>query len=223
MSTSPGRLLTDPSWVAAKIDAMSRTWDTDVPRVAGTLWWCMVASTLVEQIAVAYAAGTPAPVAALDDFDCVVRPDGGVEQMRFRRVPVDANGRSVRSDVGGETGAAAAEEVASALRATLTVVITQVAAVSGAGIPALWAVAADAIGNRALDAGSAEAATRLAADVGSRLPVPRFVTVGGRTFVRRVSCCLVFEAPGRQMCTSCPKRAPADRAELLAAAARSLH
>ena len=65
VSTVPGQLLTDPAWVAARIDAMSHTWGTEVPRVAGTLWWCMVASTLVEQIAVAYAAGTPAPVAAL--------------------------------------------------------------------------------------------------------------------------------------------------------------
>ncbi len=221
VSTVPGLLLTDPAWVAARIDAMSHTWGTDVPRVAGTLWWCMVASTLVEQITFAYAAGTPAPVAALGEFDCVVRPDGGVEHARFHRMPVDAAGRSVRSDVGGETGAAAAEEVATALRDTLTAVISQVAAVSGAGIPALWAVVADAIGNRALDAGAPEAASRLAADVGPCLPAPRFVTVAGRTFVRRASCCLVYEAPGRQMCTSCPKRAPADRAEQLAAAARA--
>ncbi|MGW5918169.1 (2Fe-2S)-binding protein [Nocardia fluminea] len=216
MSTVPGHVLTDPAWVAARIDAMSRAWGTDVPRVAGTLWWCMAASTLVEQIAVAYAAGTPAPVAALGDFDCVVRPDGGVEHAQFQRVPVDATGRSVRSDVGGETGAAAADEVAAALRDTLTAVIAQVAAVSGAGVPALWAVVSDAIGNRALDAGSPDAATRLAADVGASLPAPRFVTVAGRTFVRRASCCLVYEAPGREMCTSCPKRSPDDRAALLA-------
>ncbi|MEU4319366.1 (2Fe-2S)-binding protein [Nocardia fluminea] len=220
MSTVPGHVLTDPAWVAARIDAMSRAWGTDVPRVAGTLWWCMAASTLVEQIAVAYAAGTPAPVAALGDFDCVVRPDGGVEHAQFHRVPVDATGRSVRSDVGGETGAAASDEVADALRDTLTAVISQVAAVSGAGVPALWAVVADAIGNRALDAGSPDAAVRLAADVGPRLPTPRFVTVEGRAFVRRASCCLVYEAPGREMCTSCPKRSPAERTELLAAAAR---
>ncbi len=221
VSTAPGLLLTDPAWVSARIDEMSRSWGTETPRVGGTLWWCMVASTLVEQIAVAYAAGTPAPVAALGEFDCVVRPDGGVEHARFRRVPVDGTGRSVRSDVGGERGACAADEVATALRDTLTAVIAQVAAVSGAGIPALWAVVADAMGNRALDAGAPEAATRLAADVGSRLPAPRFVTVAGRTFVRRASCCLVYEVPGQQMCTSCPKRPPAERAELLAAAARS--
>ncbi|MFC6012517.1 (2Fe-2S)-binding protein [Nocardia lasii] len=221
MSTVPGRLLTEPDWIAARIDAMSHTWGTDVPRVAGTLWWCMTASTLVEQIAAAYVAGTPAPVAALGEFDCAVRPDGGVEHAFFRRVPVDAGGRAVRSDLGGETGAAAAEEVATALRDTLTAMIAQVAAVSGAGQRSLWAIVADAIGNRALDAGAPAAATRLAAAVGADMPTPRFVTVEGRAFVRRASCCLVHEVPGQDMCTSCPKRAPADRAERLAAAARA--
>ncbi|WP_336084123.1 (2Fe-2S)-binding protein [Nocardia sp. SSK8] len=216
MSVVPGRLLTDPAWIAARIDEMGRSWGTDVPRVAGTLWWCMVASALVGPITSAYAAGRPAPVAALGEFDCEVRPDGGVEHVGFHRVPVDADGRAVRSDVGGERGAGAAEEVGDALRATLAAVIAQVAAVSGAGMPALWAIVADAVGNRALDVGAPEVGARLAADVGSRLIPPRFVTVGARTFVKRISCCLVYEVRGCQMCTSCPKRPAAERAELLA-------
>lgn len=216
VSTVPGQRLTDPAWVAARIDEMGRTWGTDVPRVAGTLWWCMVASTLVGPITRAYAVGSPAPVAALGEFDCEVRRDGGVEHARFRRVPVDADGRAVRSDVGGERGACAAEEVGDALRATLAAVIAQVSAVSGAGMPALWAIVADAVGNRALDAGAPEVGARLAADVGARLLAPRFVTVGTRTFVKRISCCLVYEVRGCQMCTSCPKRPAAERAALLA-------
>ncbi|MEV0333887.1 (2Fe-2S)-binding protein [Nocardia sp. NPDC050717] len=199
MSTVPGRLLTDPAWISARIGEMSRAWGTDAARVGGTLWWCMVASALVDQVTRAYAAGAPAPVAALDDLDCEVRPDGGVEHVCFRST--------------GETAA-----VAAALRETLTAVIPQVAAVSGAGVPALWAVVADAIGNRALDAGAGEAGTRLAAEVGGRLPAPRFVTVGARTFVKRISCCLVYEVPSCQMCTSCPKRPAAERAALLAEA-----
>lgn len=199
VSTVPGRLLTDPAWISARIGEMSRAWGTDAARVGGTLWWCMVASALVDQVTRAYAAGAPAPVAALDDLDCEVRPDGGVEHVCFRST--------------GETAA-----VAAALRETLTAVIPQVAAVSGAGVPALWAVVADAIGNRALDAGAGEAGTRLAAEVGGRLPAPRFVTVGARTFVKRISCCLVYEVPSCQMCTSCPKRPAAERAALLAEA-----
>ncbi|MGW4353183.1 (2Fe-2S)-binding protein [Nocardia sp. NPDC004582] len=106
--------------------------------------------------------------------------------------------------------------VGHALRHTLSRVIPVVAEVSGAGVASLWAIVADAIGNRALDIGAEEAGARLARDVAGRLPVPRFQDVGGRTFVRRISCCLVFEVPGCTMCTSCPKRPAAEREVLLA-------
>ncbi len=198
VTTVPGRTLTQPEWLAARIAEMGHSWGTTSPRIAGTLWWCMVASALVEQIARAYAHDEPAPEAALDRLDCAVRPDGGIERVR------------IRADDGVPVGCAAA------LRDTFTAVIPPVAAVSGAGIPALWAIAADAIGNRALDAGSPDAGARLAAEIGGRLPAPRFVEIGGRTFVRRISCCLVFEVPGCQMCTSCPKRPAAERNALLA-------
>ncbi|MFE3544457.1 (2Fe-2S)-binding protein [Nocardia sp. NPDC059177] len=212
MSAVPGRLLTDPEWVAARIGAMSRSWGTPVPRVGGTLWWCMAASALVDQIAGAYAAGGPAPIAALDEIECEVRPDGGVEYVRFRSATlVGEPGQTPPADLASATAA-----VGTALRETLSAVILQVAAVSGAGVPALWAIVTDAVGNRALDAGAPAAGSRLAADVGARLLAPRFVTVGERTFVKRVSCCLVYEVPGCQMCTSCPKRPAAERATLLA-------
>ncbi|MFE7719773.1 (2Fe-2S)-binding protein [Nocardia rhizosphaerihabitans] len=201
MSVVPGHLLTDPAWVSARIGEMSRSWGTETPRVGGTLWWCMVASALVDQITTAYAAGTPAPIAALDELECEVRPDGGVEHVRFHSTVLDD-----------------AEAVGTALRETLTAVILQVAAVSGAGVPALWAVVTDAIGNRALDAGDQTAGTELAGEIGARLRAPRFVTVGERTFVKRLSCCLVYEVPGCDMCTSCPKRPQSERAALLAQA-----
>jgi hypothetical protein len=191
-------MLTRPEWLAARIAEMGHSWGTTSPRIAGTLWWCMVASALVEQLARAYAYDEDAPVPALDRLECEVRPDGGVERVRVRAHDVPS--------AGGAT----------ALRDTLGVVIPPVAEVSGAGVPALWAIAADAIGNRALDAGSPEAGARLAADIAGKLPMPRFVEIGGRTFVRRISCCLVFEVPGCQMCTSCPKRPAAERTALLA-------
>lgn len=106
--------------------------------------------------------------------------------------------------------------IGQALRHTLSRVIPVVAEVSGAGVASLWAIVADAIGNRALDIGAAEAGARLARDVAGRLPVPRFQDIGGRTFVRRISCCLVFEVPGCEMCTSCPKRPTPDREARLA-------
>ncbi|MGK8523156.1 (2Fe-2S)-binding protein [Nocardia asteroides] len=198
VTTVAGRTLTQPEWLAARIAEMGHSWGTTSPRIAGTLWWCMVASALVEQIARAYACDEDGPEPALDRMECEMRPDGGVERVRI-----------LANDGSGKSGAVA-------LRETLAAVIPPVAEVSGAGVPALWAITTDAIGNRALDAGSPDAGARLAADIGGRLPAPRFVDIGGRTFVRRISCCLVFEVPGCQMCTSCPKRPAAERNALLA-------
>ncbi|MBF6165947.1 (2Fe-2S)-binding protein [Streptomyces gardneri] len=198
VTTVAGRMLTQPDWLAARIAEMGHSWGTTSPRIAGTLWWCMVASALVEQIARAYAYDEHAPEPALDRMECEVRPDGGVERVR------------IPANDGPRAGSAAV------LRETLAAVITPVAEVSGAAVPALWAITTDAIGNRALDAGSPDAGARLAIDIGGKLPAPRFVEIGGRTFVRRISCCLVFEVPGCQMCTSCPKRPAAERTALLA-------
>lgn len=233
VNTVRGRTLTEPDWLSARIAEMGRSWGTAEPRVSGTLWWCMVASALVERLARAYANDEPAPAPFLDRLDCEVRPDGGVERVHihsdadlFER---PASSRYAGAHVGecleavpGDSGAPDAPDVAfghacaKALQETLDAVIGPVAAVSGAGVPALWAIAADAIGNRALDAGNPEAGARLASEVGGKLPVPRFVDVDGRTFVRRISCCLVFEVPGCDMCTSCPKRPAAERKTLLA-------
>ncbi|WP_245746544.1 (2Fe-2S)-binding protein [Nocardia altamirensis] len=197
MNSVPGRTLTQPDWLSARIAEMGHSWGTTSPRIAGTLWWCMVASALVEQIARAYAQGEPAAEPVLDRFDCEIRPDGGVERIQVLAEP----------DEGTAPGAA--------LRETLAAVIGPVAEASGAGVPSLWAIVADAVGNRALDAGSADAGARLASEIGGKLPVPRFVEIGGRTFVKRISCCLVFEVPGCEMCTSCPKRPAAEREAML--------
>ncbi|WP_228001622.1 (2Fe-2S)-binding protein [Nocardia australiensis] len=207
-STVSGATLTEPDWLAARIAEMGRAWGTTQPRIAGTLWWCMVASALVEQIARAYAHREPVPEPTLDRLDCEIRGDGGIERVHIMP-PVRTPAAAADSTPTGSTSA-------TALRETLAAVIAPVAAVSGAGVPALWAIAADAIGNRALDAGAPEAGARLAQEIGGKLPVPRFVQIGGRTFVRRISCCLVFEVPSCQMCTSCPKRPAAERKAMLA-------
>jgi len=190
--------------VRDRIAALGASWGAGAPRVAGTLWWCMVASALVDQVIAARAEGRPAPPAGLEALDCELRPDGGIERM------IPRPERDVRTGTGDPDLLAALS-----LRETLTRIVPVVAQVSGAGMPALWAVVADAIGNRAIDAGAPQLATALAGQIGGKLPVPRFVEAGGRTFVRRISCCLVFEVPGAQMCTSCPKRPADERAGLL--------
>ncbi|MBF6170206.1 (2Fe-2S)-binding protein [Nocardia blacklockiae] len=198
----PGTMLTRPQWLGERIADMGISWGTGNSRVAGTLWWCMAASSLVDPIATAYAEGRAAALPELEHLRCEIRPDGGVERV----LPADPV-------AGAEPDPAA---VGPALRNTLGRIIPAVAEVSGAGVASLWAIVADAIGNRALDAGDGEAGARLAREVAGRLPVPRFTDVGARTFVRRISCCLVFEVPGCDMCTSCPKRPAAERRRLLA-------
>ncbi|MBF6059823.1 (2Fe-2S)-binding protein [Nocardia terpenica] len=195
----PATVLTSPRWLAERIADMGISWGTGDSRVSGTLWWCMAASSLIDPIVTAYATRRRAPSPELDHLLCEIRPDGGVERV----LPLPG-------DVPQDPA-----EVGRALRKSLARIIPAVAEVSGASVASLWAVVADAIGNRALDAGDAEAGSRLAGEVAGRLPVPRFTDVGGRTFVRRISCCLVFEAPGCQMCTSCPKRPPAQRHAML--------
>lgn len=198
MSVVPGTVLLDPQWLTERIADMGVSWGTGDSRVSGTLWWCMAASSLVDAVVGAQTGLKPDVDPVLERITCQVRPDGGIERV----LPADDD-------------RIAAEPVGHALRHTLSRVIPVVAEVCGAGVASLWAIVADAIGNRALDVGDQEAGARLARDVSGRLPVPRFSDIGGRTFVRRISCCLVFEVPGCEMCTSCPKRPAAQREQLL--------
>ncbi|MGV9924782.1 (2Fe-2S)-binding protein [Nocardia rhamnosiphila] len=208
-----GRMLTDESWLAARIADLGASWRTDSMRVSATLWWCMTASALVEQVVRALAQRRPIPAPTLDRLLLTLRADGTVE-----RVEIDAAGWHVAgADSGIETTEA---DIAVALRETLTMVIDRLTAVSGVRGPALWAVVTDVVGSWAVDAGQPPIGRRLAEAVGTALPEPRFVEVAGRIFVRRASCCLVYEAPGCEKCVSCPKRRPHEREALLADYAR---
>ena len=216
----PGISLANPQWLAERIADMGISWGTGHSRVSGTLWWCMAASSLIDPITTAYAEGRRPHRPDLEHLECEIRPDGGVERVRpiLRDPAADEAVLPETTSLGSNAPAA----IGIALRDSVSRIVPAVAEVSGASVASLWAIAADTIGNRALDAGDPEAGTRLAHDVAGRLPLPRFAEVGGRTFVRRISCCLVFEVPGCRMCTSCPKRPNAERDELLAElAARS--
>ncbi|MFC7427195.1 (2Fe-2S)-binding protein [Nocardia tengchongensis] len=220
----PGTELLRPQWLAERIADMGISWGTADSRVSGTLWWCMAASSLVDPLVAAIAADEPAFDPALEHITLEMRPDGGVERVlpephhyRIAAHHLDVTAAMASDDADTDTRSCCeTAPVGHALRHTLSRVIPVVAEVSGAGVASLWAIVADAIGNRALDIGAEEAGALLARDVAGRLPVPRFQDVGGRTFVRRISCCLVFEVPGCTMCTSCPKRPAAEREVLLA-------
>ena len=195
-----GTALAERDWVAARVADLGRSWAGDDGRVVGTVWWYMASSTLLGPPLRMLSDTGVAPDLALSSVTCTVRPDGGLASVHFG------------STVGGP------EEFAASLRATVTSIVDTVAAVSGAGAPALWAVTADALANCALDADRAAGpalALRIAAAVGDDLPTPRFVEVEGHTFVHRASCCLIYETAGAGKCISCPRRLPAQRAGLL--------
>ncbi|MGW0045565.1 (2Fe-2S)-binding protein [Rhodococcus sp. NPDC003348] len=214
----PGRVLADPTWLAARVDDTGRRWACRDRRVGATLWWYSVSSELVATLTAELLRTGGAPDPALEHCTVVPRADGHLDIVRNDRVLRDP------TELSGE------------LRRTLAAIIEPLARVSGAGVPALWAIAADSLGNRALDAGTAlgspasgsALAVRLAELVGPPLPVPRFVDVGGRRFLRRTSCCLIYRAPAavaagdpdaveRAKCVSCPHQRPEVRRARLAA------
>jgi hypothetical protein len=118
-------------------------------------------------------------------------------------------------------------DVVADLRAALESVIPAVAEAGRMRARPLWALATDSLANQLLAIGRAVGdvpavtaiAAPLAAGIGPPLPAPRYVDVAGARFARRTSCCLMVELPGGALCTSCPRRPPAERVALLERAA----
>lgn len=198
----PGALLTDPGWLARRLADTGRRWDHDDRRVNGTLWWYSASSTLVAT-----------PLAML--LHRGVAPDPRPEHLTISLQPNGYLG-AARSD----RLLPSVEDFADALVGAHAEVITALAEVSGAAPRALWAIATDSVGNRALEAGRAVGDAARGADLARAvcrsplLPI-RYVDVEGpqrtRRFVRRSSCCLIYVATDGDKCVSCPRRTPEDR------------
>lgn len=203
----PGAVLTDPRWLARRVEDTGRRWNHDDPRVNGTLWWYSASSTLVA-----------APLAML--LGRGLAPDPTPPRLT---VSLQPNGylQSARSDRLLPSVAAFAD----ALVQAHSEVITALASVSGAAPRALWAIATDSIANRALEAGRAVGDPARGVELAHAVCQPSllpasYVDVEGpertRRFVRRSSCCLIYVATDGGKCMSCPRRAPEDRrAELI--------
>jgi ferric iron reductase protein FhuF len=197
----PATQLADPGWIAEVLG--SGTGDLRVP---ATVWWYSVSLVLVTPALAGLVTGVPLS-ARLADTAVAFRPDG---------LPVAA------------VSSARAADPAAELREALGAVVAAVADAGGTRERPLWAIATDSIANQLLALGRAvgdvAAATAhaapLAAAIGAPLPVPRYVDVAGARFTQRASCCLMVELPGGSLCTSCPRRAPAERQRLLEQAAR---
>lgn len=203
----PGSVLTDPRWLARRVEDTGRRWSHDDPRVNGTLWWYSASSTLVA-----------APLTML--LTAGISPDPRPETLT---VSLQPNGylKAARSDRLLDS----VEEFTDALRQSHAEVITVLSEVSGASPRALWAIASDSVANRALEAGRAVGAPDRGTDLAHTVCRPpllpaRFMDVEGpertRRFVRRSSCCLIYVATDGDKCVSCPRRTPADRLSELA-------
>jgi len=197
----PAARLTDPAWTAEVLDARARWQGTDDGRVLATVWWYSVSTVLLTPPLAGLATGRPLSARAEDT----------VVALRPGYQPVAAEASAPGADPAAE------------LRETLAGVIAAVAEAGRMRERPLWAIATDSLANQCLALGRAlghvptltTLAAHLAAAIGAPLPAPRYVDVGGARFTRRASCCLLVEVPGQAMCTSCPRRPPAERRALL--------
>jgi ferric iron reductase protein FhuF len=204
-ATLPATLLADPAWTAAQLDRRAVAQGTGDRRVLATVWWYSASAVLLTPPLAGLATGVPLSA----------RLAGTTVSVLAGGLPVAAESTAPAGDLPAE------------LREALAAVIAAVAEAGGLRERPLWAIATDSLANRLLAIGRAlgdvPAATALAgplaAAVGAPLPAPRYVDVAGVRFPRRASCCLLYRVPHEPMCTSCPRRPPAERAILLEDAA----
>ncbi len=197
----PATVLTDVGWTSTMLALRSARQGTSDVRVLATVWWYSVSAVLLTPSLAGLVTGTPLS-ARLADTSLSWLPGG---------LPVAATSSAPGRDLAGE------------LRTTLTDVISAVAEAGRMRERPLWAIATDSLANRLLALGRAlgdvpgatAPAGPLADSIGAPLPVPRYVDAGGARFVRRASCCLLYRLPHEPMCTSCPRRPPAERQILL--------
>jgi ferric iron reductase protein FhuF len=219
----PATRITDPAWLAEQIRLRSLMWKSDDQRVLATLWWYSASTILVTPALAGLVVTGSALSPALDDTVLHHTPSSRLTGSHSTAV------------LGPDL-----DQLGAALAGSLAAVITALSAFTNGRERPLWAIATDAIANRLLWAGQAVGQVREATDLaepiiaaaGLRLPRPRYVDVTAgpdyelgvgtgvgtattRRFVHRASCCLLYRIPDEGMCTSCPGRAPAERAELL--------
>ena len=198
----PARQLADPAWTAQVLTARAARARTGDRRVLATVWWYSLSSVLLTPLLAGLLTGVRLS-ARLADTELHLLAGG---------VPVAATSRGGGGD-----------DVGAELRASLAAVVAAVAEAGSMRERPLWAIATDSLANRLLALGRATgdvaAATALAGPlataVGPPLPAPRYVDVGGVRFTRRASCCLLYRVPHEPLCTSCPRRDPAQRQVLL--------
>jgi hypothetical protein len=208
----PADRLADPGWTAEVLAVRAPRQRTADPRVQATLWWYSTSSVLLGPVLAGLVTGRLLSARLADTR----------LHLLAGAVPVAA------TTCAAPPGATLAAD----LRESLAAVVAAVAEAGGMRERPLWAIATDSLANGLLALGRAVgdvgAATALAgplvAAVGEPLPAPRYVDVprpdgGTARFTHRASCCLVYRVPHEVVCTSCPRRLPAERRVLLEDAA----
>jgi hypothetical protein len=231
----PATRIADPAWLAEQIRLRGLMCGSEDQRVLATLWWYSAGTVLVTPALAALVVTGDALSPALDDTVLHRAPSGRLTGSHSTAVLGPDPDR-----LGAALGAALAT-VISALSAFTNGRERPLWAIATDAIANRLLWAGQAVG-RVREATDLAAPIVAAAD--PRLPPPRYVdvtagpdyefgadtgfgtgtgtgtgasvgTVATRRFVRRASCCLLYRIPGEGMCTSCPGRAPAERAELL--------
>jgi hypothetical protein len=179
---TPATAIEDPAWLGAQLALSARRYPLGSRPVLGVLWWYSASVVLLGPV-------VSGQDPALKSITMTIEPDGRL---------IDARSAPFTGEVGPP------------LREMLLAAITSVAAVSGARARTLWAITTDSLANRMIWAGTPALAASLAALV-PELPAPRFVEVRGRQFVRRVSCCLIYQGTSTTKCVSCPRQTPEER------------
>lgn len=213
---TPAILAADPQWLREQIRLRGLIWGIDDPFVLGTLWWYSASNWLAMPTVTSWFTTGQALSARLEDLRLFHHPDS--------RIP---GARSL--SLGPDT----IEQVGGQLRESLGAVIGALAGIIGKGERRLWSFAVDAIAGRLLWAAERtgrtdevrDAAGELIAAVGPELPQPRLATLDGSgvevegsgagsgtpLYVRRGSCCLLYQVPEKAKCRNCPRQLPADR------------
>jgi hypothetical protein len=185
----PATSVTDPAWLSAQLSLSARRYPLGDRATLGVLWWYSASTVLLGPFV-----------------------DGKDPALQAITLLLEADGRVLDARSGAFSGSAAPR-----VREMLTSAISSVAAVSGARARQLWAITTDSLANRLLWAGRTARAQDIAASIGPELPRPRYVEVNGREFVRRGSCCLIYQGVTTAKCTSCPRQKPAERLARLSA------
>lgn len=179
----------DPAWLSTQLTLSTRRYPLGDRATLGVLWWYSASIVLLGPF-------VNGKDPALRAITLLMQPDGRV--LDARSAPF--------------SGSAAPR-----VREMLTTVISSIAKVSGARSRQLWAITTDSLANRLLWVRRTASAQDIAAAIGPELPRPRYVEVNGREFVRRGSCCLIYQGTSTAKCTSCPRQTPETRLERLKA------